>query len=630
MEINLGNAAKHFYSTHSLEMVYFEAVANSIDAKSTRIDIRINIEDFNKPETLLIEIADNGQGFNEHNFGKFSKLLEIDDEKHKGTGRLVYLHYFDEIIVNSEFENHRRNFKFTESWRGESTLVDYENKSNSTTLKFSDYSKKSIKQYDYLKPASIKNGLELHFFPLFHSLKIGGVDLIISITLQTANENPEHDFFNDTKEISVKDLPDLQITKFDAESLDMFQKMEMHYSIRHEFKRTSIITAVCADGRTIPIDIIPNENIPAGYEIIFLLYSDYFTGRVNSLRDKLDIGDYELKSLKRLFTKNIARILNDQIPYIKERNEEVSENLTNKYPHLQGYFEKESAGLIDQSKSIDTAQKKFFQAQKEILEATTLTEMQYQKSLEISSRLLMEYVIYRTKIINKLKEVDKDHTEADIHKIIVPMKQTLHQSNFMNDIYMNNAWLLDDKYMTYTTILSDEEMDKLVSEIALDEENVEKDDTRPDIAIIFSNDPKTQKKVDVVIIELKKLKLKLAKREEIISQLRQRARKLLKYYPNCIQRIWFYGIVDIDREFRKSLKEDGYTELFSTDQLFYKEQPIIVEDENSPILTGIYILSFDAFLKDAESRNSTFLNILKEGMKRKYEDEPETNNEPQV
>lgn len=624
MEINLGNAAKHFYSTHSLEMVYFEAVANSIDAKSTRIEIRINIEDFNKPETLLIEIADNGEGFNEHNFSKFSKLLEIDDEKHKGTGRLVYLHYFNKISVNSVFENHRRTFIFAESWRGENTLVDYKAKSNSTILQFLNYSKKTIKQYDYLKPESIKKALELHFFPLFHSLKINGVDLTISITLQTANENPEHDFFNDTKEISVKDLPDLEITKFDAESLDMFQEIEMHYSIRHEFKRTSIITAVCADGRTIPLDIIPSENIPAGYEIIFLLYSDYFTGKVNSSRDKLDIEDYELRTLKRLFTKNIARILNDQIPYIKERNEEISENLTNRYPHLQGYFEKESAGLIDQNKSLDIAQKRFFQAQKEILEATTLSEKQYQKSLEISSRLLMEYVIYRTKIINKLKEIDKNNAEADIHKIIVPMKQTLHQSNFMNDIYMNNAWLLDDKYMTYTTILSDEEMDKLVSEIALDEENVEKDDTRPDIAIIFSNDPNKQAKVDVVIIELKKLGLKLARKEEIISQLKQRARKLLKYYPNRIQRIWFYGIVDIDKELRDSLKEERYTALFSTDQLYYKEQPIIV-DENE-ILAGIYILSFDAFLKDAERRNSTFLNILKEGMKRKYEEEPETNN----
>ena len=104
------------------------------------------------------------------------------------------------------------------------------------------------------------------------------------------------------------------------------------------------------------------------------------------------------------------------------------------------------------------------------------------------------------------------------------------------------------------------------------------------------------------------------KRQEVVSQLKQRARKLAKYYPDKIQRIWFYGIVDIDAEFRIALKEENYTELFSAGSLFYKEHTVILdEDKNIRIPFGLYVLSFDAFLKDAESRNSTFLNVLKQG-----------------
>ncbi len=621
MEINVANAVKHFYANPSLEMVYYEAVANAIDARATRIDIRINIADYNEPETLQIEIEDNGEGFISRNFNKFTKLLEIEDPNHKGIGRLVYLHYFNRIEVKSDFDGKRRTFTFSSSFKVKDKLVDIESKTNSTILSFFGYSKKSIKSYEYLKPSSIKRSLEIEFFPVLHNLKIKKSDLNISIALRTAQENREYDFYSDTQVISIEDLPEFEMTEFDAEGLDMFQKMDMHYSIRQDYKSKSLITAVCAEGRTIPLQFVPIDNIPIGFEIIFLLYSDFFNGKVNSSRDKLELEDTDMRALKRLYVKNVGRILSDKIPFIKKRNDTVTETLSNRYPHLQGYFEKETAGLINQNKSLETAQKRFFNAQKEILDSDTLSEKQYEKSLELSARLLMEYVLYRTKIIGKLNEINPNSLEADIHKIIVPMQRSFHKSSFMDDIYTNNAWLLDDKYMTYSSILSNEEMTKLITGISLETESVERDASRPDIALIFSNDPATTTKVDVVIVELKKLGLGLAKKEEVVSQLRQRARKLLQYFPDKIQRIWFYGIVDIDKEFRISLKEDGYTELFSADQVFYKEQSIIIDEGKPSVLAGIYILSFDAFLKDAERRNSTFLNILKEGMK-KHGDEP--------
>ena len=174
--------------------------------------------------------------------------------------------------------------------------------------------------------------------------------------------------------------------------------------------------------------------------------------------------------------------------------------------------------------------------------------------------------------------------------------------------------------MSYSTILSDLEMSKLMPYLALEGENIN-DEKRPDIAIVFSNEIK-QQKTDVVIVELKKLGLPLAKREEVVSQLKQRARKLVKYYPDKIQRIWFYGIVDIDTDFRISLKEDSYTELFSSGSMFYKEHTVLLDEEKDiRVPVGLYVLSFEAFLKDAEIRNSTFLNVLKQGFQKGCEND---------
>jgi hypothetical protein len=172
-------------------------------------------------------------------------------------------------------------------------------------------------------------------------------------------------------------------------------------------------------------------------------------------------------------------------------------------------------------------------------------------------------------------------------------------------------WLLDDKYMTYSTILSDKEVGELITT----QEDSKDATLRPDIAIVFSDDISKNKKVDVVIIELKKTGLDLLNKNTIYGQLIQRATKLLQYYPNKIQRIWSYGIIDIDNEFKLFLTNQGFIELYSNDTIMYRHQDITLPD-GTKIPTGFFIQSFKAFVDDAESRNSTFLNILKESLKR--------------
>lgn len=618
MEINLSNAVKKFFPNPSLEMVYFEAIANSIDANAKNITINISIKSFADAGSLRISIADDGDGFNNKNYKKFGKLLQTEDEHHKGLGRLVYLQYFNKVRVESNFKNGYREFLFDENYQhNDDTLSQNKDMYFSTVLVFTEYKLHSIKKYDYLKPKSLKKSIENHFYPLLYHKKQSKEGLIITINLDVKIPNEDMDFKSDSQILDVFEISDLESVKFKIEGISMFDQMELFYSIKRDYKSTSINTYICSDRRTTPIDVISKENIPVGYDIVFLLMSAYFDGRMDNSRQKLDLKDSEIEIIKDALVSNVSIILADKIPQINNENKKIIKIVNDKYPHLQGLFKEESLGLISKDKYLEAAQRKFFLEQKNLLEADTLSEDQYQKSIEMSSRVLTEYVLYRNLIIQKIKSMDFSKSEGDIHDAIIPRKKTYKHDSFSDDLYNNNAWLLDDKYMSYHTILSDNEMNKIIKEIALEEEDTESDGTRPDITIIFSSDLEESKKIDVVVVELKKYGLKLAGKEEVISQLRQRARKLLNYYPNRIQRIWFYGVVDFDKEFIRFLKEEKYLEIYSKGQYYYKELEVIPDyDENIRVPIGINLLSIEAFIEDAQARNSAFLKILKDGIKK--------------
>jgi hypothetical protein len=619
MKINLKQAVRYFYNNPSLELVYIEAVANSIDAGATKIDIDIEIEEISNPKTLSILIRDNGEGFTDKRYGKFSELMKVEDDSHKGLGRLVFLSYFDKVEITSCFDENKRTFEYsTQFEEAQMKLVNEKNKQQQTELKFSEYRLKKIATHDFLSPRYLKKRLLEEFYPRLYLMKNAKEILEINITLNLKKQDSRFELVPEKKQISISEIEKLKIEPIDASALKMFENMELHYSIKEKSNEKTVITALCIDGRTYKVDIISDENIPFGYEMIFLLNSSYFDGKVSGSRQELNIPEKDRNVVKKLFRTKIMEILQKEIPVIAENNKKTKENLSNTYPHLLGYFETETIGFVKREETIKKAQEKFFKDQREVLEATLLTEEEYQKSLELSSRALTEYVLYRQIIIEKLKKIDKKNSEADIHNLIVPMGNKLSKSNFMNDLYSNNAWLLDDKYMTYNTILSDKVMTEVVK--AITDEDASTDTSEPDLTLIFSNDPEKNRKVDVVIVELKKRGLKLEDNVTAIVQLEKRATKLMQYYPNKIQRIWFYAIVEFNDDLKLYLENNRYTSLFSTDTLYYSEkQQKLKLTDTSFVSVGYYILSLDALINDASARNSTFLNILKKHFKDLYE-----------
>ncbi len=615
MDIETSGAIRLFFPNPSLALVYFEALANALDAGATDVSIDIDVQAYDKPDTLKITVTDNGDGFTEENFDRFKTLLKPRDKFHKGIGRLVFLNYFDRVEVVSTRDKWQRKFVFKEGFDGNAPLQEIEQAQDAkTTLTFTGFTGARVKSYDDLKPDAIKPLLIEQFLPTLDARKRDDKAFKISISLKTIESNAQKEFFPHEVAITPDELPSMTKIAIQDDSLDAFSTIDMHYHVEPVSGKGSLLIAFSIDGRTIPVSLISPSSFPAGYLGVFLFESEMFHSNADSSRQKLVLPEgLPVASLYRVLRREVGKVLADKIPQITEKNKKVKETFEEKFPHLLGYFEDDTVGLIERDDALDVAQQRFFQAQKQVLQCEMLTDAAYEKSLELSSRTLTEYILYREKIIGRMKAMTADNAEADIHNLIVPRFKEFSQDTLSSEIYQNNAWLLDDKFMVFRTILSEKSMNVVINAIRLDDESVG-DTGRPDIAMIFSANPSDAAPVDVVVVEIKKKTDEEKDNFYAVNQLLDRAVKLVAYCPN-IQRVWYYAIMNINDATAIRLRQFKWTPFFSKGKVYYQEFETPHPDGRI-VPTPTFVVSFDAIVADAERRNHTFLEILRNGMKK--------------
>lgn len=619
MDIETASAIKLFFPNPSLALVYYEAIANALDAGATEIAIDISIQAFTTSETLNVKVTDNGTGFTDESFLRFKTLMKPKDNFHKGIGRLVFLNYFDNVEVTSEWDDNRRKFLFKENFDGYADVIKLPQVAtkNKTELFFSKFSKDKIKSYDDLKPGSLKEKIVTHLLPTLNDLRDRQIDFKITINLHTEESNAQKEFFSSDVAITPDDLPVMQVKTIRDDAVDALSSIKMLYYVKPISGPANLLTAVSIDGRTIPVSLIQQSAIPHGYSAVFIFSSELLGVVADSSRQKMLLPDGLSESaLYATLRSEIGNVLNEEIPQISEVNAKTQKKFEDQFPHLLGYFDRSTVGLVDRDDALNGAQQKFFRIQKEILQCENLSDAIYEKSLEASARTLTEYILYREKIIAKMKAMTPDNSEEEIHNVIVPRWHGYEQGAIADDVYQNNAWLLDDKFMTFRTILSESRMDKVISAIRLSDEPLD-ESGRPDISMIFSADPDDVTPVDVVVIEIKKKTDDEKENQYAINQLLERADKLVQYCPN-IQRVWYYAVLQINESFTRSLRQQKWAPLFSKGRVFYQEFPTYRNDQ-TVVPTPIFVMSFDAIVSDAEARNHTFLAILRSAMKRNSE-----------
>lgn len=620
MKVSLKQAVKLFYSQSSFDQIYQEAVANALDAGARNINISFEANSLTDIKTFKLSIEDDGVGFTEERFKKFSKLMDVEDEdiKHRGLGRLVYLFYFDKVEVESYFENTKlRVFSFDEKLNDEAkenAAVELgEEHSSGSILRFEGYNLSKLYKKEFADPKWIKTKLLKKFVVQLFLLKKKEEDFCITIQSKINN-------YSCNEKITPESIPTLTDKTF-VSSYSLEGEMTLYYSVE-ENGNTSVITAMSIDDRSEPVDIFAEGNEPQGYEMFFILYSDSFQGHTDASRQKIEIQSSDLMIIQKEFRKQINEILREKAPKVLESHQKEAERILTEFPHLEGYFEENVIGISSRNDVIESAQKKFMLDERKLLfKGGSLSDSDYEKSLELAGRTLTQYITFRQYIIDKLKKVDDGQKEEIIHNLIVPKRQVIKAPNSYLNVYRNNIWIFDDKFMTFDVVLSEKETTELLKQI--EPESTTRDIDRPDIAIIFSDDPKTASKVDVVIIELKKKGLKGGENIKVEYQLEQRARALYPLYNMKIQTLWLYGVTQLDDAYKSTLDTIGYRPLFSKGTVYVNPNPITITTEPERIIVPAvrYVMDIDAVVNDADLRNRTFMDLIRERMKYTEEDQ---------
>lgn len=612
MEIEVKKAVQIFFSNASFEMIYLEAFANALDAGADEFKIEICADSTNPSDlnTLTIKLWDNGVGFEDSRFAKFSKLLSVEDKAHKGLGRLVYLCYFDKVKIESNFStNKHRSFIFHENFSKESLVTESDDNETWSELTMQDFNGIRLKKNENIRVGFIKRILLENFYMKFYNAKTNGRDIKVNIKTTIGGKEEK-------ETISTDDLPEFKRFDIPSPTTDLFDNIVVYYHISKNdkiSKKPVFITALSIDDRSMHIDIIADENKSSSYNMIFLLISESLQGKTDESRQNIKIEESRLNILKQIFRNSIRSIVRTELPQIAEANDKQIRVMEDRYPHLSGLIDTDNVGYLSYVEIVKKAQERFLREERELLGATELTEEQYQKSLEFSSRSLALYIVYRQKLIEKLSSLTAETKETDLHSMISKRYQKFHGENTEKDIYLNNLWVIDDKFMSYDYVLSEKNISDVLQVIDSNYSGSRNID-RPDIAIFFSVDPSNgTDRFDVVIVELKRLGIKPEMNSIVEYQLDQRTIQLSKYYNDRIQRVWYYGIVEMDDEYRLHLENSQYKPLFSHGNIWYRQKEIKPSlNAKNVVIQNSYIMDFKALVEDARSRNNTFLRILKE------------------
>lgn len=588
---------------------------NALDAAATEIEITIkeSLKEMGlKDDGIKIIIKDNGIGITNERYDNFSELYKSKNKTHKGVGRLVFLKYFNSVAIESVFDNNKkRNFIFDLNFKESNCILTELQSSLSpyTQLTFSDYTLERIGNLDYIDAHKVKIIILQSFYPTLMALKKEGRFPKMSIKSIWSNDLKKN------AEINEADLPVFSEIELEY-NVDLFNKIKLEYSIIEVENGTGYtITAMSIDGRLVNVPLVAESKVNRKYQAIFILSSDFFTGLTDESRTELNFASrgLSMSNIKTIFKKEVNRLLSDKILDLKDKKKKEEQKLYNRYPHLVGYFDNDEFALLEEKDMIDSAFDKFVSDQKNVLNSNPedLSDEEFKKSVDLSSRSLAEYVLFRNYTISKLDKISGDEREKEIHDLIIPMNKKYNSEDLISDLYRNNLWLIDDKFMTYTKVLSNFEMTEVFKE--LEPFTTDTNSGIPDIAIYFNADPRLEdnEKVDIVIVELKKKDITPEQSMVISTQIEKRIAAIGKKFIDRINKAWYYGILDISNETLGSVR-NNYDRLFSHGKVFHKNAKIYIDNgSDETVKADIFLMDYDSLILDAKSRNSIFLEILR-------------------
>lgn len=336
---------KHVKKHSSYLQPIFEAISNSLEATSGKDDV-ITIR-INKAKTLnheqysflSIDIIDTGIGFNDDNFGRLRRLYdESKGQNNFGTGRVQYLHFFNNTDIYSVFEEEglkykrrivlSKNFYATQKsviWSSEKEVVDIATPIGTMVSFYYPLNDEDQEKYNELTTIELRDRILIHYLSRF-CLNRDNLQQIKLECYINSIHNKDSDQIITGKDIPQPDYTDSVQVNYSKISVDgntiiktpnteefIINSYSLPCSIqkRNEVKLTSKNETVEVSG--IDFSLIKDSPKINNSYLLFLISSSYLTQQDSDLRGQLAIYSRKDFLKKRNLFSGEEQILTDDI-----------------------------------------------------------------------------------------------------------------------------------------------------------------------------------------------------------------------------------------------------------------------------------------------------------------------------
>lgn len=351
---------KHVKKHSSYLQPIFEAISNSLEATSGKDDI-ITIR-INKAKTLnqeqysflSIDIIDTGIGFNDDNFGRLRRLYdESKGQNNFGTGRVQYLHFFNNTDIYSVFEEEglkykrrivlSKKFYATQKsviWSSEKEVVDIDTPIGTMVSFYYPLSDEDKEKYNELTTTELRDRILIHYLSRFclnrDNLQQIKLEYYInsicdkdSVQVITGKDIPQPDYTDSVQvnysKISVDGNTIIKTPNTEEFIINSYS-LPCSIQKRNEVKLTSKNETVEVSG--IDFSIIKDSPKINNSYLLFLISSSYLTQQDSDLRGQLAIYSKKDFLKKRNLFSGEEQILTDDI------EEKVTSSITTHYKSI--------------------------------------------------------------------------------------------------------------------------------------------------------------------------------------------------------------------------------------------------------------------------------------------------------
>ncbi|MDR2180578.1 MAG: hypothetical protein LBP21_09730 [Synergistaceae bacterium] len=653
----------------------YEAVSNALycclGKKRISIEVRLSREyranELANDEDHYIRsfsITDNGVGFTDDNYAKFTKtIFKTNHEGGKGRGRLAFLKVFEEVKIESSFEEggevFKRSFSFNKKTHTKTARkIPMPNGTPAgTTLTFFNI-KKRYETYTKKTLDYFSNEVLRHFYIFFYYLLEEKKEFEIKIiddngmtegiinTAKLRQDETKKDTFTLT---DANRLPGMNTASF-----ELVHIKSTNLSENNAFYVVDERSAGEIRNLDLPPGKLEDENGKAFFYYAYLK-SEYFGQFLNESRTKLSLPKKSERTsfvTEALLEQEISRRIDDFLQYeiavldtkkeqkIKDTLSDANNNITahNKaYLYILGDSDTKKT-LLEKIKYSDGPQNILKQVKEfhEELQSKTVEHINHTLAMlqegnanidfaELDAEIrgliekvngqnlvnLSSYIMYRKYVLNLFDKGLKKYRASEIqnetffHNLLLPKRTD-------NNID-SNLWLLDDLFLYFegTSEMAIEDITiggkKIIRALSAEErrqvDEFNQKRLRLRIDLLFFPDEKK-----CVIIELKDPKEKVS---ENVHQMDRYAQLIANFVKPEYSLEHFYTFLVTDNFNKYDQPGNGYRKIYGIDG-FVRPAADIKSYENDLIIANQYseVIRYTDIYERARKRNEVFFEKL--------------------